>query len=90
MRNDDRKYYETMANNSPKRLSIAGASHDQFDQGYNAERLMGETQDRYMLAKTTRREFSSKARHPPRLSPRQTNKSVDPGVRRANLLSKLP
>ena len=90
MRNDDRKYYETMANNSPKRLNIAGASHDQFDSNFNAERLIAEHSDRYIHGKTTRgRDFSS-ARHPPKLSPRATNKSVDPNVRRANLLSKLP
>ena len=48
--------------------------------------------DRYMnssIAQTSRN-TDSKTKHPPKLSPRAANKSVDPLVRKANLLTNMP
>ena len=78
-----------MGSNSPKRLRLGGNSGD-----FDAEHLMApEASDRYAFAKTTRNRDNTvqgKYTHPPRLSPRVANKSVDPLVRKANMLSKGP
>ena len=78
-----------MAQNSPKRLRLGVISGERFDQDFDAEKMMHtEKADRYLFAKTSRGEISGK--HPPKLSPRRTGGSVDPLVRKANLLSKQP
>ena len=93
LRQDDSKYYQTTmgGQNSPKRLKLGDRSRSRIEESFDAEKLMVSGQDRYLFARTTRnKEASPKNKHPPKLSPRSTNKSVDPIVRKNNLLSKVP
>jgi hypothetical protein len=81
--------YHTIQGGSPKRLKL-NPSQEKFDQ-FSAAEMMAEG-DRYSLAKTMRNNRGSEMRHPPKtmgnpkLSPRRSNKSVDPLTRNKVLL----
>ena len=70
---------------SPKRLQIAGNSGGDF----NANALMTQASERYSFGKTQRNSCSVQNKYPPKLSPRASNKSVDPATRKMNILSKM-
>lgn len=81
LRQDDSKQSMAMSqtmDQSPKRLQIN--SPERFDSQFDQTQQM--QNDRYQFAKTTRNK--DKGRHPPRISPRASHKSVDPLTRKAN------
>ena len=76
------------ANSSPRRIAFGGTGGETFSNQFDATQVMHEASDRYQFNSTQRTRETSQLKHPPRLSPRLTNKSVDPAVRRNNLLTK--
>ena len=70
-----------MSGGSPKRLRLS-PSQEKFNL-FNADQMMQD--DRYSFAKTVRNR-NSELRHPPKVSPRKSNRSVDPLTKNKFLL----
>ena len=71
----------------PKRLTLNPAQGT-FSNFSSAE-IMAEKNDRYATFAKTARTSASKKGHPPKLSPRSANRSVDPAARSSNYLDRL-
>ena len=81
LRNDDGKGASTLSVElSPKRLQIQ--SPERFENSNAFDQTMPHLNDRYNFAKSARNRDGKK--HPPRLSPRGSMRSVDPLERLAN------
>ena len=70
-----------MSGGSPKRLRLS-PSQEKFNH-FNADEMMGD--DRYSFSKTVRNR-NSELRHPPKVSPKRSNRSVDPLTKNKFLL----
>ena len=74
------------------RLRLGGSSSEALHEGFDADQIVQESAERLLgqQSRTTRNAEIKDKQFPPRLSPRAQNKSVDPAVRRANMLTTMP
>ena len=87
LRQDDSKMQSTLSGiQSPKRLKLAINTQERFEQTFDADQMIQDVGDRYnMYARSTRNSVikgrKQSQQHPPRLSPRLANKSVEPSFK---------
>ena len=85
LRPDDTKTSNAMLSTT---LRFGGPSQDGLGDNYDADQMMKTVNDRYGSL-TVRHKDGHGKQFPPRLSPRQSNKSVDPAARKASLMTNI-
>lgn len=86
LRPDDSKMSKMMSTT----MRLGGPSEqDGFNETFDAEKMIQTANDRYGSL-TVRNKDAKGKQFPPRLSPRPSNKSVDPHGRKASLMTNIP